>query len=231
MIDARYIGANASNGADAGGGTVTVSSTITGSSGVLVVCVGLLQNVAGTGTVSTITANGRSLTSGRVQTQVTMRSEIWYLVSPDVGTYNVVMTTTGATDDRKISVIHLTGVNPINPTDAVNSAGGTASPATVANTTTKSKSVIVASVANATNAASLTPSTGVLLQTNSDTSGTTSFVAGVSGVITTPAATTMAWTKTGTDNWAITSVSFRAMLPNMVNTKTRPYPFSPGMAR
>jgi hypothetical protein len=230
MIDPRYLGGNASNGYDAGGGTVTVSATCTGG-GVLVVSVGLWQDVAGTGTVSGITANGRALTSGRVQTRGSMRSEIWYLVSPDVGTYNVVMTTVGATDDRKISVLHLLGVNAINPTDAVNSAGGTASPITVNNTTTKTNSIVVACTMNYTNTAALTPSTGIATQVTNDTSGTTSFAVGHTKIITTPAATTTAWTKTGTDDWSISSVSFRALLPNIVNRGTRPYPFSPGMAR
>jgi hypothetical protein len=231
MIDVRYLGANASNGADAGGGTVTVNVTCAGGSGILVVGVGLLQNVGGTGTVSGITANSKALTSGRTQTQGTMRSEIWYIVSPDIGTYNVVMTTTGATDDRKISVLHLAGANVVNPTDAVNSAGGTASPITVANTTTKVNSVVVACAINNTTTAALTPSTGILQEVTDDTSGSTSFAVGYTKTIVTPAATTTAWTKTGSDNWAITSVSFRTLLPNLVNYSTRPYPFSPGVAR
>lgn len=68
-----------------GGTTVKWNHTCTGSKLILVVYVGLWQDVAGTGSVSGVTYNGSSFTKATAVTTGAMRSEIWYLVNPTGG--------------------------------------------------------------------------------------------------------------------------------------------------
>src|SRR5579862_8089618 len=73
-------------GFNAGPTTKTFNHTCTGSNLLLVFEIAIWQDVAGTGSVTSASYNGVALTSaGAANTEVSMRSEIWYLIAPTSG--------------------------------------------------------------------------------------------------------------------------------------------------
>lgn len=85
---------------------------------------------SGVGTVSSVTYNGVALTqiSGAAITFSTnFRSEGWYLIAPDVGTFNVVVTWSASQTMVSATALNYTGVHQSNPfgTAATNSGNST----------------------------------------------------------------------------------------------------------
>ena len=82
--------------ANAGATTLTFSHTVgAGTNRILIVGVSL--ETIGTTTVSSITYNGVSLTYIGNITRNSIRSEMWKLLAPPTGTYNVVVTVSAST--------------------------------------------------------------------------------------------------------------------------------------
>lgn len=91
-------------GFNAGPRTVSYSHTVTGSNTLLVVWVGIWQDVGGTGTVSSIDYNGTALTSAIASFRSSnMAGEMWYLVNPTTGANTLSVTVTGATDGIRVA--------------------------------------------------------------------------------------------------------------------------------
>ena len=114
----------ASSGSVSSGSSLTFSHTVaSGSDRALFVSTGYYTNTV---SVTGITYNGVSLTKQRRYNDGTRAatSEVWYLAAPDVGTYNVVITLSGAwTSNWVAAAISLTGVNQTTPIEVDN--GGT----------------------------------------------------------------------------------------------------------
>lgn len=123
MIAVDSVGSVQSQGAAA---SLTFSHTCTSAS-LLTVCVGLAGPLA----ISAVAYNGDSLTQGISNSSPSAsdgQSEIWYLLNPDSGANNVVITWDFALDGRKKALaISWTGVNQTAP---VGSGTGTGSGAT-----------------------------------------------------------------------------------------------------
>jgi len=85
--------------------------------------------------VTGITYNGKALTKVRHdEPSGNVRTEIWYLLNPDVGTFNCIKTTTGGVGESTLGVVTLSGVSQVAP-EANNGATGTSSSPSVSLTT------------------------------------------------------------------------------------------------
>lgn len=173
----------------------------------LIVKVGLWQDVAGTGSISGITYNGVAMTKAveKTVTGANMRSEIWFLANPDTGTHNIVATVAGDTDSRKFGASSWTGVEQVNPVHATATAEGSSTSVSGSLTTTVDDCLIIDSESSYTN----DPVTVGAGQTSlyNDSTGTTTAAASYL-VKETAGLVTMSWTKAGTTDWAYAVVAF-----------------------
>lgn len=111
--------------------TLTWAHTVSGSQRFLAVTVLTNNSAFATG----VTYNSAALTGGPQQVaDGTVRIQLWYLVAPDTGTHNVVVTGTGTNVIYTTSVSY-TGVAQSGQPDASKSQGITASPDTTTLTT------------------------------------------------------------------------------------------------
>lgn len=116
--------------------TVTWSHTVSGSDRLLVVGVSMSlwdspQEVTG------VTYNGVALTRLRRDLVSTvMSSEIWYLVAPETGTHDIVVTKNDTEFGAKAGAVSFTGVDQTNPMNAHNGGDGDGLDNTVSTTVT-----------------------------------------------------------------------------------------------
>jgi hypothetical protein len=131
--------------------TQSVSHTVSGTNRLLLVGVTLWPGASGN-YVQSITWNGTALsniTSAIYSTSV--RSELWKLVAPETGTYNVVVTLTGSPNQNTyctIGVVSFTGVNQADPHRTAVTATGSSTSATLSSMTSASGEMVL-SVAGA----------------------------------------------------------------------------------
>lgn len=133
-----------SSGTGTAGTTVTVPHTCTGSNLVLIVVAGATDGVS----TPTCTYNGVSMTQGAIRDVASeMFSIVFYLVSPDTGTHDIVLTK-GSGDEFGVMGISFTGAGGVSAT-ATNSGGSLDTTATVTvNTATTGNGYVVAGGTN-----------------------------------------------------------------------------------
>ena len=127
------------------------SHTTSGLDRLVRVAVSMLS-VAGS-SISGITHDGVSLTKLRhdVSASGTVRTEIWYLIAPSVGTKTIAVTLSTALDSVA-GAVSFTGVDQTNPIDAQNGGTGVTTEATL-NITTVNDTVLVTDVIATTDTA------------------------------------------------------------------------------
>lgn len=121
-------------------GDADQTNSVTVSSGeVLVACVGIHQ-----GTVVDVTWNGTSMTKGPVSTTAfDERVEIWYSLTPAVGTFNLIFDGTTGTG-RGVCIYTLSGVNTSGqPNTTAGSAIGNSTESSVSITPTVNDCLII----------------------------------------------------------------------------------------
>lgn len=177
------------------GATETWNHTVA-SGAMLVVHVMLWQDVAGAGTISSMFANGITMTKAAAITGSQMRSELWYLLRPNSGTNVISATISGNTDDRKFRSTSWTEVSAIGSTNTA--SGGTGSPS-VSVTTTKDNSVVVDVVSKfGTTAATVGAGQTAVMN---DNTGSTNAMASYEAKAT-AGAVSMDWTEASANDWS-----------------------------
>ncbi len=124
----------------------TVSHTVSGSNRLLLVGVTLWPSTMGD-TVTSVTWNGTSLTKiTHAQAGSAIRTELWKLLAPATGTYNIVVTFSRALNCT-VGAISFTGVNQSDPYRAASTGTGTSTSASI--TVASATGEMVLSVAGA----------------------------------------------------------------------------------
>ena len=95
------------------GGDFSVSHTTSGTDRLMLV--GVSMNLGGSQTVSSVTYNGDSLSLVGVEEAGDARIDIWALLAPDVGTFNVDIAFSSPTDGNTAGVMTFTGVDQSTP--------------------------------------------------------------------------------------------------------------------
>ncbi len=148
------------NNAGTDAASTTVSITV-GSNDyrLLLVMVGL-GNASTSSLVSTVKYNGTDLSRVTwVNDNVDSGAEIWYLVAPEVGTYNVVVTYDGE-PDAGVVVLSLYGVDQTNPIGAYDTNQGSGAGVSSSLTTIYNSSWIVDVNAIDSSVVTMTPNSG-----------------------------------------------------------------------
>jgi len=172
--------------------------------------VGASIGQATTETITSITYNGVNLTSVGFQNSPgnQMRVEIWSLVAPPTGTYNVVVNFSSAPiDGATIGVMTFTGVNQTTPLGGLKTAAGVSTSASTTVSSAVGELVFgVVGVDDGTDY-NLAPDAGQTeqwdLKTN-EANGGGSTEAGAASVV-----TSWTWGAAAADDWAVGSVSIR----------------------
>lgn len=191
--------------------------------------------------ITGVTFNGLSLSLAKAQNSTSgsryESAEIWYLVNPPTGTYDIVVTYQSSVNFAAIGAMSFHGVDKKSPLDS--SAGQTytdleGNPWTVSITTLTDNCLLINSIYNSSDAA-IQPNNGeteaweVRVNSAGD-SAAASYKIGV-----TPAgATTTGWNNgaAGTDEAAMAVAAFTRHNEAMLTRRSmRPRPFAPGIAR
>jgi hypothetical protein len=107
------------------GTSLTFSHTVAANANrLLVVGISYRASVTPTATASGITYNGDAMTKARRDTNGDRKTEIWYLVAPDTGTHDVVVTWTADPADQVIGAASFYDVDPATPIAADAGATG-----------------------------------------------------------------------------------------------------------
>ena len=193
------------------GSSVTVSHTVSGSNRLLLVGVSLgCWTGYTTRTVTSATWNGTALSLvgavNHVTSPVRSRTEIWKLVAPATGTYDVVVNLSGSLDSTYyqavVSVMSFTGVDQTTPLGTYASTSGTAA----------SQSLTISS---ATNELAYTvcssQSYGLTNSGNTEYWNDSSmlYTKAAGGTKAGASSVTMTWTKSSTSSWTMSGVSIK----------------------
>ncbi|WP_145391305.1 cadherin-like domain-containing protein [Stieleria neptunia] len=188
------------------GSDFVVSHTTSGSDRLMLV--GVSINLAGADQVSSITYNGDSLSLVGTRVDGDARVEIWSLVAPDVGTYNVDINLTGTSDGNTAGVMTFTGVDKFNPLGTFASGSGVGGSGSVTVSSATDDLVFAAIAVDDSTNYDLVPGAGQTeawdLIGGPDINGGGSTEAGAASVV-------MDWTWSGSDNWAAAGVSINSM--------------------
>lgn len=189
------------------GATETWNHTVAVGATCLVVHVMLWQDVAGSGTISSMTYNGVAMTKRAEALGVQMRSELWYLLNPSTGLNAINATIVGNTDDRKFRSTSWTEVGSIGN---YNNAVGTTGSPSVSISTTIDNSVVVDVVSKfGTSAATVDASQTSVMNNNS---GSTNALASYEAKAT-AGAVTMNWTETSANDWSQCAMVLQPVVP------------------
>ena len=189
------------------GGDFSISHTTSGTDRLMLV--GVSINNPGANSVNGITYNGDALTRKGWQQDPggDARVEIWYLVNPDVGTYNVDIDIVGTSGGNTAGVMTYTGVDQTTPLGGFASGAGWGSSG-LANVNSAADELVfaVASVQGPTDY-DLVPGAGQTerwdLHGGGDINGGGSTEAGAASVV-------MDWTWGSTNYFAVAGVSIKA---------------------
>lgn len=160
-------------------------------------------------TATSVTFGGMDLTFLKAETNGNVRSELWGLVAPNVGTNTVTITFSGITDGEGTAV-SFSGVSQTQPIEGKTSAIGTFSDPSITVLVLTDKSLVIDYVVSTNN--QLTAGAGQKQIANN------SCVAGngmsFKGPISPPENTTMSWTGNGT--WADVALALRPASADIV---------------
>ena len=192
------------------GSSVTVSHTVSGSNRLLLVGITLGSNTLAdsTGHLRDLERTGLSLVGAvnHVTAPARSRTEIWRLVAPTAGTYDVVVNLSGSLDSTGyqavVSVMSFTGVDQTTPLGTYASSSGTAA----------TQSVAISSAANELAFAVAGAQTQLLTNSGNteywnDNTMYRTFAAG--GTKAGASSVTMTWTKGTTSIWTMSGVSIK----------------------
>ncbi len=147
--------------------SVTFSHTVNaGSNRLLIVSLTSKRD----GSFSAVTYNGVALTKIRDDygAALQQRSQLWYLIAPPVGTFNVVATVSGSINDTSYGGLSLDGVDQTSPIEANNgnsgAVNGSTNPSAAVTTVTNNDWTVIAAKV-ATNIGSITGITGTVYNT------------------------------------------------------------------
>lgn len=132
-VDTTSIGSS-----DPSSSTLTWSHTCTGAS-LLVVTVGESRTV----TVTGVTYNGDALTKAIEDNTGTPYASIWYIVNPDEGVHNIIVTYSSAITIPRAGGASFIGTDTSSPLGATHNNNGTAQNKSIDITTTQAGSVII----------------------------------------------------------------------------------------
>jgi hypothetical protein len=163
---------------------------------------------------STNFTNATSTLGADTPTTGSLRTELWYLLNPSIGSRTITITFTGTVNYATAYCVSLSGVNQITPVDATAGTGDAASahtsPVTQNITTAADNSWIIDSIYHKIGT-TLTPGSG---QTRISTElfpngGGDTSDASYKGPITPAGSTSTSWTYSGADGYTISSASFK----------------------
>ena len=192
------------------GGDFSVSHTTSGTDRLMLV--GVSMNLGGSQTVSSVTYNGDSLSLVGVEEAGDARIEIWALLAPDVGTFNVDIAFSSPTDGNTAGVMTFTGVDQSTPLGAFASGFGYGESTASATVSSAADELVFGVVSiDDPNFRVLTEGAGQTERWELDGFQTTG------GGSTAPGAESvnMSWTWPASDNWAAGGVSIK---PSAANT-------------
>ena len=164
--------------------------------------------------ISSITCNGKSFSSLGVVTGTNTEVEVWYLLMPDVGTYDVTVTWTGATpNEHAAGAFVYYGVHQTSPFGVLASTTGNSAAPSIAVASGENEVVIDAVSQQGSNAGAVALTVGanqtqlwqdayVTTPKANSTTGASSYEAGAASV-------TMSWSSSASSNWAIGGVSLK----------------------
>lgn len=191
--------------------------------------------------ITSVTFNGVSLTLANAQNSTTgsryESAEIWYLVNPPEGTFNIVVTYQSSVNFAAIGGMSFHGVDKKSPLDST--AGQTyttleGNPWTVSITTITNNCLLINSIYNSSDSA-ISPNNGETEAWEVRVNSAGDSAAASYKLAVTPAgATTTGWNNggAGADEAAMAVVAFTRQTQPVFTQKTlRPRPFSPGIAR
>ncbi|HQX52611.1 MAG TPA: DUF4347 domain-containing protein, partial [Planctomycetaceae bacterium] len=203
------------SGSTSSGASVTVSHTTGGTNRLMLVGISMAPEGE---SVTSVKWNGVNLTRIGVEENSAgkARVEIWQLVAPQTGTYNVVVNFTGTSHKgATVGVATFTGVNQSNPTLAFSSASGNSNSAST--TVASATNDVVFGVVQSHNGTSVSPGSGQTeywdINTN-EANGEGTVKAGAASV-------TSSWTVQN-DKWSAAAVSIQADTNNTQVITTTP---------
>jgi len=224
QVRAQGINLDAVSSADTGPdllNSLTFSHTVGADTNRLLIVGVSIQNPDAGDTVASVTYGGTNLTNvGARSRGIFARTEIWSLVAPATGTYDVVVTLSGTnTASFAAGGISFTGVNQTSPLGSFFSAAGRGTTPSVNVRNVNEGEVVIDTVArNSVNP--ITAGSGQTPQWNRATSrGGTADVIGASSTEPGPdggGRVTMDWASTGNDRWAIGAVAIKPANPTAV---------------
>jgi hypothetical protein len=203
QANAQVVLSATSTGSGSNASSVIINhTTAAGSNRLMVVGISAQQPAS---TTTSVTYNGVNLTKlNAVSNASQTRVEIWYLVAPPVGNYNLTVNLLGS-DNSIVGVQTFTGVNQATPFGTFVSATGASTTATV--NASSAAGELVYGVVGWNNGNLNTIGAGQTeywdMQMNSSISGAGSTEAGAATV-------TMSWTNAGAQPWSIAAVPMRA---------------------
>lgn len=190
--------------------SLTINFTIANNSNrLLVVAVGSEDLTGTVDTVSSITWNGTGLTKiDSININSGENHELWYLLNPAAGTYNLVVTLTATPTNGGIgaAAISLYNVAQQAP-EATNKGSGTNSPRTVSVTTLTNGAWIVDTMFDVGSTVTLAVNNGQTERYNFNNPGVLK-LGGSTLAVASAGATTVGWTTTGSGGSSIIAAAF-----------------------
>jgi RHS repeat-associated protein len=178
--------------------------TTSGSNRLLVLFADIWQDVGGTGTVTSATYNGTSLTKATSTRAGGMASEIWYLANPASGSNTLSVTVTGATDSIKLTAASFTGAAQSSPLDASNIATGFGGNPSASVTTVTANDLVTATLSRFGTTDATTNRTSLYSSTASSTLGAASYQ-----IATTPTSYSDTYTGSADSDWSMVMAAFK----------------------
>lgn len=210
-----------SSGRNSSGGTFSVSHTTgSGKDRMMIVITTAQDSNHSNMPVKGVTANGRALTKLRSDEATgNNRTEIWYLTAPDIGTYNVTVNFTGSLGEASLGIITLTGVKQTVPEANAGATGNSNTPST--SITTIANNAFTISVASSEASFSSVNNGQTVLTGYPLTDQSFENSDGASNTISTPGATTLSYTTSSGQSWAMSAVSLAPSgLDGLINGNT-----------
>ncbi len=211
-VDTTSVGA--SNGSVT---SLTWAHTVNnGSNGILVVSVAPLHEALPSNAITSVTYAGQALTKIIAASSTQVDAELWYLLSPQTGTNNVVVTVNGSADVVAAATDYF-NVSQSTPLGTpASTSGQSASPSVTA--TSANGQLVVDSVAFSADMAPVSPSGSGQTQLWNGNSGTGSGsdAFGAGSYVDGAASVTMSWSVNQSDYWAEAAVGLSpAYFPGM----------------
>ena len=126
--------------------TTTWTHTVTGSNPVIVLTADLQQDVAGAGSIGSVSWNGAAFIKATSTRTNNMESEIWYLVASTTGAKTMSVTINGSTDAIRLGASSFTGVSPTWAVDVVKVSNGSGGNPSISITPTTNTDVVIATL-------------------------------------------------------------------------------------